>query len=75
MLRHAHARCFTLIDLWAAGVPTSRRCVARRVDAIVLPSDMQGIRHARFVSVEDRTNWKTLSVEALIDPARFEEVV
>jgi hypothetical protein len=36
--------------------------------------DSLGIRHARIVSVADRTERKTLAAEALTDPTRFEGV-
>ena len=37
-------------------------------------TDSYGIRHARLVSVADRTERKTLAAEVLADPARFEQV-
>jgi hypothetical protein len=37
-------------------------------------ADLLGLRHARLVSAEDLTRRKTLSVRALTDPTRFEEV-
>jgi hypothetical protein len=37
-------------------------------------TDGYGIRHARLVSVTDRTERKTLAAEVLADPARFEQV-
>ena len=36
--------------------------------------DRLGLRHARLVSATDLTKRKTLSVRALADPSRFEEV-
>jgi hypothetical protein len=37
-------------------------------------TDGYGIRHARLVSVADRSERKTLAAEVLVDPTRFEEV-
>jgi hypothetical protein len=37
-------------------------------------ADLLGLRHARLVSAADLTRRKTLSVRALADPSRFEEV-
>jgi hypothetical protein len=37
-------------------------------------TDRLGLRHARLVSAADLTRRKTLSVRALADPSRFEEV-
>jgi hypothetical protein len=37
-------------------------------------TDRLGLRHARLVSAADLTRRKTLSVRALADPTRFEEV-
>jgi hypothetical protein len=37
-------------------------------------TDPLGLRHARLVSAADLTQRKTLSLRALADPTRFEEV-
>jgi hypothetical protein len=37
-------------------------------------TDGLGVEHARLVSAADLTRRKTLSVRALADPSRFEEV-
>ena len=37
-------------------------------------TDRLGLRHARLVSAADLTQRKTLSLRALADPTRFEEV-
>ena len=37
-------------------------------------TDRLGLRHARLVSAADLTRRKTLSVRALADPTRFEEM-
>jgi hypothetical protein len=37
-------------------------------------TDRLGLTHARLVSAADLTRRKTLSVRALTDPSRFEEV-
>jgi hypothetical protein len=37
-------------------------------------ADLLGLRHARLVNAADLTERKTLSVRALADPTRFEEV-
>jgi hypothetical protein len=37
-------------------------------------ADLLGLRHARGVSAADLTKRKPLSVRALADPSRFEEV-
>jgi len=37
-------------------------------------ADLLGLRHARLVNAADLTRRKTLSLRALTDPSRFEEM-
>ena len=51
-----------------------RRSVASEWIVEAVQTNANGIRHARIVSAADPSERKTLAVEVLRDPARFEEV-